>query len=560
MKSLGKRVFSAALACVLLVSATLFASAANVSDMTDIPSGSWYESAVRYCLNNNYMNGESETKFNPNGTVSRAQMVQVLYNLEGQPGYTSGHTPFEDITPGSWYYNAVRWSEENGIASGTSATTFKPNAPVTREQVATFFANYAKFKNNYSGAQSDLSKYSDQNKISAWAKENISWAVNYGLMSGTSNTTLDPQGTCIRAQLAQFIKNYFKDDSGSEITPTPTPTPEPEDPDTKPVNGLAPEQKSTGGLVSEGKIEKTADDTIITFPVYNYGAGMQAYFDRDSVDLLPVPADGVVNNELNSTYFYPDWENTFNVPYYTELGIIPSNGYVKDGRIYNAQGFDVTSVDGAATADEMTVLEHVNEYRLEAGVSKVEWREELQIIADERAIEIANQASVYDSFVKPNTKNGQIPSDLDYELGESNFGHFVWIGGNPVSVSKLRTMNDDLGEGWYANLRKNFWMASTGDVYHANDYSGLLKHPGDKKYDDYVDALLNGTDIDYSDCDFENVTWGTMNAADRAASNWYTSTEGHKEAMLNKYMKYAAVGIAKFNGKQYAVLLLGNGK
>lgn len=87
MKSLGKRVFSAALACVLLVSATvsLNASAANVSDMTDIPSGSWYESAVRYCLNNNYMNGESETKFNPNGTVSRAQMVQVLYNLEGSP-------------------------------------------------------------------------------------------------------------------------------------------------------------------------------------------------------------------------------------------------------------------------------------------------------------------------------------------------------------------------------------------------------------------------------------------------------------------------------------------
>ena len=143
MKSLRKRVFSAALACVLLVSATvsLNASAASASNMTDIPSGSWYESAVRYCLNNNYMNGESETKFNPNGTVSRAQMVQVLYNLEGQPGYTSGHTPFEDITPGSWYYNAVRWSEENGIASGTSATTFDPDAPVTREQVATFFAN-----------------------------------------------------------------------------------------------------------------------------------------------------------------------------------------------------------------------------------------------------------------------------------------------------------------------------------------------------------------------------------------------------------------------------------
>ena len=76
-----------------MMGVSLNAFAASASNMTDIPSGSWYESAVQYCLNNNYMSGESDTKFNPNGTVSRAQMVQVLYNLEGQPGYTSGHTP-----------------------------------------------------------------------------------------------------------------------------------------------------------------------------------------------------------------------------------------------------------------------------------------------------------------------------------------------------------------------------------------------------------------------------------------------------------------------------------
>ena len=190
-----------------LMSVSMNASAASASTMTDIPSGSWYESAVRYCLNNNYMSGESETKFNPNGTVSRAQMVQVLFNLEGQPGLAGAPDVFDDVDITNWYFRAVTWAKAKNIASGTGATTFEPNAPVTREQVATFFANYAKFKNDYSGAQSDLSKYSDRNKISSWAKENISWAVNYGLMSGTSETTLDPQGTCIRAPLAQLIKN-----------------------------------------------------------------------------------------------------------------------------------------------------------------------------------------------------------------------------------------------------------------------------------------------------------------------------------------------------------------
>lgn len=538
MKSLGKRVFSAALACVLLVSATLSASAANVSDMTDIPSGSWYESAVQYCLNNNYMSGESETKFNPNGTVSRAQTVQVLYNLEGQPGYTSGHTPFGDITPGSWYYNAVRWSEENGIASGTGATTFEPNAPVTREQVATFFANYAKFKNNYSGAQSDLSKYSDQNKISAWAKENISWAVNYGLMSGTSNTTLDPQGTCIRAQLAQFIKNYFKDDS--EITPTPTPTPEPEDPDTKPVNGLAPEQKSTGGLVSEGKIEKTADDTIITFPVYNYGAGMQAYFDRDSVDLLPVPADGVVNEGENGYHAFPDEPNTV-CAYYTDLGIIPASGYVENGRIYTAQGFDVTSVDGVATAAEMAVLEDVNEYRRNAGIPELEWNEALQIYADERAIELANQFDIYDSFVKPGLKNGEIPSSLENRLGDTLWGHDVWIGGNSVSINDLTKYNA-------TDFFNNHWLSSTKAQWFMKNYTGLFKHNTD---DHAIDYNIGSGFVN------ENATFGApMNADTNAADRWYTSLKGHKEIMMDRSKTCAAVGIARVDGVGSCVVLL----
>ena len=382
-----------------------------------------------------------------------------------------------------------------------------------------------------------MSKYSDRNKISAWAKENISWAVNYGLMSGTSETTLDPQGTCIRAQLAQFIKNYFKDDS--EITPTPTPTPEPEDPDTKPVNGLAPEQKSTGGLVSEGKIEKTADDTIITFPVYNYGAGMQAYFDRDSVDLLPVPADGVVNEGENGHYAFPDEPNTV-CAYYTNLGIIPAGGYVENGRIYTAQGFDVTSVDGVATAAEMAVLEDVNEYRRNAGIPELEWNEMMQIYADERAIELGNQFDIYDSFVKPGLNNGQIPSSLENKLGETKWGHNIWIGGNSVSTNELETVD-------FHTLNTKYWLGVTG-WWFENNYTGLFKHQTDEHAIDYNvgNGLIN-----------ENATFGaSMNADTNAADRWYTSLKGHKEIMMDRSKTCAAVGIARVDGVGSCVVLL----
>lgn len=518
MKSLGKRVFSAALACVLLVSATvsLNASAANVSDMTDIPSGSWYESAVQYCLNNNYMNGESETKFNPNGTVSRAQMVQVLYNLEGQPGYTSGHTPFEDITPGSWYYNAVRWSEENGIASGTSATTFKPNAPVTREQVATFFANYAKFKNNYSGAQSDLSKYSDQNKISAWAKENISWAVNYGLMSGTSETTLDPQGTCIRAQLAQFIKNYFKDDSGSEITPTPTPTPEPENPVIKPDGEYAPVQ--TGGKqISEGKVWKDdSGETWIQFPEYDIGADLDPVFDPSTKPIEPVPTDDQPITDVD-----PDG---FSRGRWTELGYIPVDGYVKNGRIYNSMGYDVTSVDGKATVNEMSVLEDINEYRRNAGIPELKWSETLQYEVDERAIEAMVGYETYMTFIEPNLENGTIPSSVELELGRTSFAHCLWNQDNIVSISTIENARP---------LTEDLWIHGTTYVYEHNIGHYLADHVNDSG-----DAVT-------AECALYHTQPSVYN---QAADEWYKSTwkgdlPGHREIMMSPSYTTCAVGI-----------------
>lgn len=519
MKSLGKRVFSAALACVLLVSATvsLNASAASASNMTDIPSGSWYESAVRYCLNNNYMNGESETKFNPNGTVSRAQMVQVLYNLEGQPGLAGAPDVFDDVDITNWYFRAVTWAKAKNIASGTSATTFDPDAPVTREQVATFFANYAKFKNNYSGAQSDLSKYSDQNKISSWAKENISWAVNYGLMSGTSSTTLDPQGTCIRAQLAQFIKNYYHDDSQVVPEPTPEPTPDPdENPVIKPDGEYAPVQ--TGGkLVSEGKVwTDDSGETWIQFPEYDIGADLKPVFDPSTKPIEPVPVDGEVITDVD-----PDG---FSRGRWTELGYIPVDGYVENGRIYNSLGYDVTGVDGKATANEMSVLKDINEYRRNAGIPELKWSETLQYWADERAIEAMTGYETYQTFIKPNLENGTIPSSVELELGRTSFAHCLWNQDNIVSISTIENAQP---------LTEDLWIHGTTYVYEHNIGHYLADHVNDSG--DAVTA--------------ECAKYSTLpDVYTRAADGWYESSwqgdlPGHRQIMMSPSYTTCAVGI-----------------
>lgn len=476
------------------------------------------------------MNGESKTKFNPDGTVSRAQMVQVLYNLEGQPGLAGEPDVFDDVDITNWYFRAVTWAKAKNIASGTSATTFEPNAPVTREQVATFFANYAKFKNNYSGTQSDLGKYSDQNKISAWAKENISWAVNYGLMSGTSSTTLDPQGTCIRAQLAQFIKNYFKDDSDPEITPTPTPTPDPdENPVIKPDGEYAPVQ--TGGkLISEGKVwTDDSGETWIQFPEYDIGADLNPVFDPSTKPIKPVPVDGEIIKDSVVTHRedYPD--GTFHewIGYlgrWTELGYIPDGGYVKNGRIYNSMGYDVTSVDGKATANEMSVLEDINEYRRNAGIPELKWSETLQYEVDERAIEAMVGWETYQTFIKPNLENGTIPNSVELDLSMESFGHDLWNQDNIVSISTIKNARP---------LTEDLWIPGTKYVYEHNSAHYLADRVNDSG--DAVTAECS----EYAT--FANVY--TQTADEWYKSSWRGDLPGHRQIMMSPSYTTCAVGI-----------------
>ena len=110
-----------------------------------------------------------------------------------------------------WYGDAVRWAERAGVVSGTSATTFAPNAAITREQLAAILMNYANYKHENTSARADLSKYSDASKISSWANDVMAWAVSKGYISGMTATTLAPQGSATRAQVAAILQRYLAD-------------------------------------------------------------------------------------------------------------------------------------------------------------------------------------------------------------------------------------------------------------------------------------------------------------------------------------------------------------
>ena len=151
------------------------------------------------------MTGMSKTKFGPDETLSRAQFVVVMYRLAGEPAVNS-EQKFPDVDPSCWYGAAVTWATQNGIITGYTDHTFKPAAPVTREQMAAIIYRYAKYKGTAGSASGSLSAYADANKVSDWAKDAFAWASGCGVITGKSGKYLDPQGKATRAECATIIK------------------------------------------------------------------------------------------------------------------------------------------------------------------------------------------------------------------------------------------------------------------------------------------------------------------------------------------------------------------
>ena len=182
----------------------------------DIPETSWFTAAVEYCVTNGVMVGTSEMRFSPEGTVTRAQFVQILARIGGadldDPALAG--SSFVDVPDGRWYSRAVKWASGNGYAYGTGGGKFSPDAPVTRQQTATFLYTFSAKNGLDVSASASLDRYSDSGSVGMWAKDAVSWAVGVGLISGTSETTISPEAVSTRAQISliamNYIENYYK--------------------------------------------------------------------------------------------------------------------------------------------------------------------------------------------------------------------------------------------------------------------------------------------------------------------------------------------------------------
>lgn len=184
----------------------------GVLPFTDVREADWFYDDVVYAYENGLFSGTSDTTFSPNASMTRAMLVTVLYRLEGQPT-VSGRSGFSDVKLNSYYEDAVTWAADNSIVNGTGATTFSPNANVTREQMAAILYRYAQYKQYGTTASAGLNGFSDAAKVSTYAKAPLSWAVAEKLVNGSEGKLL-PTGNATRAQVAailhRFVENVAK--------------------------------------------------------------------------------------------------------------------------------------------------------------------------------------------------------------------------------------------------------------------------------------------------------------------------------------------------------------
>ena len=176
---------------------------------TDVPKHEWYYGAVEYVYQNEIMSGLKIDKFGPDETLTRAQFATILYRSAGSPEVTYDNR-FSDIPANDWYSDAVIWANNVGVVTGLTATTYGPEAVITREQMATMMYRYANYLEYNTGTLADLDSYTDASKVSSYAVEPMRWAVGNGIINGKTSTTLDPLGQATRAECATIIMRFLE--------------------------------------------------------------------------------------------------------------------------------------------------------------------------------------------------------------------------------------------------------------------------------------------------------------------------------------------------------------
>ena len=182
--------------------ATVKVVEADGVEFGDVADGAWYADAVEFVASHELFQG-TNNGFEPDTTMNRAMLVTVLYRLEDASA--SGGSTFADVDPASWYAEAVAWADETGIVTGTD-NGFEPNAPVTREQIATILYRYANVIGLDTSTKSSLSGFPDSGETSSWASDAMQWAVSVGLFQGDGHGALNPKGDATRAQVATLFE------------------------------------------------------------------------------------------------------------------------------------------------------------------------------------------------------------------------------------------------------------------------------------------------------------------------------------------------------------------
>ena len=193
------------------VTATFVETEAPVDEpFVDVAEGDWFYDAVVYAYQNELMDGVGGNRFAPNSETTRAQLVTILYRLEGEPA-VSGDLPFTDVEAGIWYTDAILWAAQNNIVNGVSDTEFAPGDDLTRQQLVTILYRYAESKGYDVSNSADLSGYPDAGQIQDYAQPAMAWAVAENIIQGMEDGTLKPAGNASRAQIATILMRFCED-------------------------------------------------------------------------------------------------------------------------------------------------------------------------------------------------------------------------------------------------------------------------------------------------------------------------------------------------------------
>ena len=195
--------------CLLDGSATVVIGN-NPKTFTDVSSDAWYADSVAFASAREMFDGIGNGLFDPQGTMTRAMLVQLLMNIEDGQADPQAAAAFTDVSSDAWYADAVSWAAGLGLVNGYGNGTFGPSDSITREQLAVLLYNYVRVMNypvslSVSG---DLTQFSDADQVSAWSSEALSWAVGAGIINGNADGTLNPKGTATRAEAATLMSNF----------------------------------------------------------------------------------------------------------------------------------------------------------------------------------------------------------------------------------------------------------------------------------------------------------------------------------------------------------------